>query len=412
MNPTAEKSDRNRLPLLALLGASTISEIGSTLTFIALPWFVLVTTGSAARTGLTGFSVAVPGFLVGIFGGTLVDRLGYRRSSVTADIVSGIGLGLVPTLYFTVGLPFPVLMALVFVGSMLAIPGITSRRSMLPELAELAGVRLERVNAGFESVQHLALLLGPPLAGILIVWLGATTVLWIDAASFALSALFVWTFVPAFKAQTESTERPSYFTQLAEGVRFLLRDTLLRDMAIVVAIFNGLGAPIFAVALPVFAKREFGSATALGLMASGFAVGALSGVTVYGAIGHRLSRRAVWYVAYLLMPGFYWVLAVHATLPALLVVLAIMGFATAPLNPLMVTIRHERIPIEMRGRVFSTYSAITQLVSPIGIVLGGFAIAAIGFHMTVLVLAITVQFAALALFFVPSLWHLDRPAEA
>ncbi len=201
-----------------------------------------------------------------------------------------------PTLYFTAGLPFGLLMALVFIGSMLAIPGITARRSMLPELAELAGIRLERVNAGFESLQHLALLLGPPLAGVLIAWLGATTVLWIDAATFAISAFVIWLFVPVFKAQSESIDRPGYVTQLAEGVRFLWRDALLRDMAITVGIFNGLGAPMLAVALPVFAKREFGSATALGLMASGFAVGALSGVSIYGAIGHRLSRRAVCYV--------------------------------------------------------------------------------------------------------------------
>jgi len=227
MNSAAEATRNNRLPLFALIGANTVSEIGSMLTLIALPWFVLQTTGSAARTGLTGFSVAIPGFFVGIFGGTVVDRLGYRRSSVVADVVSGIGLGLVPTLYYTVGLPFGVLMALVFVGSMLAIPGITARRSLLPELAEMAGTRLERVNAAFESIQNLALLLGPPLAGLLIAWQGATTVLWIDAATFVFSAVGVGTLVPVFRLTTESEpepeDRPRYRTQLTEGLRFLLR---------------------------------------------------------------------------------------------------------------------------------------------------------------------------------------------
>ncbi len=409
MGSTANTVRTGRVPLLVLLGANTVSEIGSMLTLIALPWFVLQTTGSAARTGLTGFSVAVPGFLVGIFGGTLVDRLGYRRSSVLADVVSGIGIGLVPTLYFTVGLPFGLLMALVFVGSMLAIPGITARRSMLPELATLAGTRLERVNSGFESIQNLALLLGPPLAGLLIAWRGATTVLWIDAGTFAFSAIVVGLLVPSFKAAPESdeVERPRYREQLSEGLRFLLHDSLLRDMAITLAVFNGLEAPIFAVAFPVFADRVFNSATALGLMASGFAVGALAGAAVYGAFGHRIPRRAIWFVGYLLSPGFYWVLVAAPPLPLVIAVLAVMGFVTGPINPLMVTIRHERIPPPMRGRVFSTYSAIAQLISPIGIVLGGFAIAGLGFNPTMIVLAVAVQLASFGMFFVPSLRRMD-----
>ncbi len=405
-----QSTTRQFTPLLVLLCANTVSEIGSTLTLIALPWFVLQTTGSAARTGLTGFSVAVPGFLVGIFGGTLVDRLGYRRSSVVADVVSAIGIGLVPTLYFTVGLPFVAMMALVFVGSMLAIPGTTARRSMLPELAQLAGTRLERVNAAFESIQHLGLLLGPPAAGLLIAWKGATTALWVDAASFLFSALVVGLLVPVLIVESESqrASRPRYRDQLREGLRFLARDSLLRDMAIVVSIFNGLGAPLLAVALPVLAKREYGSATALGLMVTGFAVGALTGVSIYGAVGHRLPRRFTWNLGYLLMPIMYWILVVNPTLPELLVALAIMGFVTAPLNPLMVTIRHEHIPAGMRGRVFATFSAISQLVTPLGIVVGGFAIAGLGFRPTIIALAIVMQLAAFVVPFVPSLRRIDE----
>lgn len=411
MDSTADVSERNNLPVLALLSANTVSQIGSALTLIALPWFVLQTTGSAAQTGLAGFSVAVPGFLVGIFGGTLVDRLGYRRSSVVADVVSGIGLGLVPTLYYTIGLPFPVLMVLVFAGSMLAIPGLTARRSMLPELAGLAGQRLERVNSAFESIQHIAMLLGPPIAGILIAAFGASTALWVDAATFAFSAVAVWVFVPLFSTHSLSLEQSSYRQQLVEGLRFLVRDSLLRDMAITLGIENGLQAPLFAVILPVFAVRSLGSATALGLIVSAFAIGALVGATIYGTIGHRIPRRAFWFVAYLVSPAMYLVLAANPALPVLLLTFVLMGVVFGPINPLMVTIRHERIPTEMRGRVFSSYSAVAQLVAPLGIVLGGFAIAAAGFRPTVIALAIVVEVVAIAMFFVPSLRQMDDLAE-
>jgi len=67
-------------------------------------------------------------------------------------------------------------------------------------------------------------------------------------------------------------------------------------MAITLAISNGIEAPFFAVMMPVFAKQEYGSATILGLMASAFALGALVGALVYGAVGHRISRRAIWFL--------------------------------------------------------------------------------------------------------------------
>ncbi len=72
---TTTKIATNRTPITAPLIANTTSLLGSMLTLIALPWFVLQTTGSAAKTGITGGFVALPAFIVGISGGTLVDRL-------------------------------------------------------------------------------------------------------------------------------------------------------------------------------------------------------------------------------------------------------------------------------------------------------------------------------------------------
>ncbi len=69
------RTSSNRTPITALLIANAISLIGSMLTLIALPWFVLQTMGSAAKTGITGGFVALPAIIVGISGGTLVDRL-------------------------------------------------------------------------------------------------------------------------------------------------------------------------------------------------------------------------------------------------------------------------------------------------------------------------------------------------
>jgi hypothetical protein len=69
-DPATPPADRR--PVYALLTAEGISQVGNTMTVIAGPWFVLQTTGSAAKTGLVGAALAL-GLLVPILGGPLVD---------------------------------------------------------------------------------------------------------------------------------------------------------------------------------------------------------------------------------------------------------------------------------------------------------------------------------------------------
>ncbi len=398
----------NRLPLAALLVANAVSQIGNMLTIIALPWFVLQTTGSAAQTGLTGFFVILPSFVAGIFGGTLVDRFGFKRVSVVADLVSGAGIAAIPLLYLTVGLPFWGLLALVFIGALLAIPGLTARRSLLPDLARLGGVGLERTNAAFEGVQSVAWLLGPPLAGILIAWLGTSNVLWLDAGSFVVSAALVAVAVPTVARDTVATVHERYRDALVAGLRFLRGDRVLMALAVSLMLTNFYGNPLFAVVLPVYARDAFGSATDLGLMATALGAGELIGAVLFGAIGHRLPRRATWIVAFAVSgPLWYWALSFEPSLPVMIGALAFGGLLGGPLNPLLVTVRHERIPAALRGRVFSTFSAISMVASPLGILSAGALIEAVGFRPTVLAFAIGAQIIGLGMLFVPAFRDMD-----
>jgi MFS family permease len=399
----------HRAPVFALLGAGTISLIGNTLSLIALPWFVLQTTGSPAKAGMVGFAVFLPAFAAGIFGGTLVDRLGFKRVSVLADAISGVGVAMIPLLYHTVGLAFWQLLLLVFIGALLDVPGLTARRSMLPELSALAGFRLERVNAAFESINNLAFLVGPPLAGLLIAWLGASNVLWLDAASFVASAMLIATLVPRPPTLATPPVHGRYFEELMAGLRFIRRERLLFPMAIVLALSNGLSGSFFAVVLPVYAEDVFGKATDLGLMVAASGAGALVGATLYGSFGHRVPRTVIWLGAFMLMPGEYWALSLSPSLPVLMVVLAIAGVVMGPINPLMVTIRHERSPAHMRGRVFSTYSAIAMAVQPMGILAAGYLIEGLGFRPTVLLIALGLQALAIVMIFVPAFRAMKRP---
>jgi MFS family permease len=398
----------NRTPVFALLIGNTISLVGNSLTAIALPWFALETTGSAAKTGLVASFVALPAILAGVFGGTLVDRVGFKRTSVISDIVSGLGVALIPLLYSTVGLPFWQLLALVFLGALLDIPGMTARRSLLPELADLGRIKLERVNAAFESITNLSLLLGPPIAGILIGFVGASQVLWIDTATFVVSATLVAVAIPSSIVAGRGAATGRYVSEMLAGFRFLRRDSVLLALAVSLGLTNMLGAPFYSVMLPVFAERTYGDATYLGVLVGASGAGAFLGATVYGWFGHRFPRRTVWLTAFLLSPVEFWIVAIHPPLAVILAVFVFAGIWIGGVNPLLVTVRHERIPPALRGRIFSTFSAIATIATPIGTFIGGNLIAGIGLTPAIIAFAVLSQLAGIIMFFVPAFYHLEE----
>lgn len=116
--PTAQSASASpqRLPVVGLLTAQAISDIGNRITALAIPWFVFVTTGSAVKTGVIAFAGLVPVIISAILGGALVDRVGNKRMSVIADVMSGITVAVVPLLYLTIGLEFWELFVLAFLG--------------------------------------------------------------------------------------------------------------------------------------------------------------------------------------------------------------------------------------------------------------------------------------------------------
>src|SRR5919106_4964319 len=126
-----------RAPLYALFGADAISLTGNSVAQLAFPWFVLITTGSPALTGLAVFFNFLPVVLAGFFGGVIVDRLGFRTTSVIADLGSAAAVAAIPLLHSTAGIELWQLLALVFLGALLDAPGTTARQALFPDLVQL-----------------------------------------------------------------------------------------------------------------------------------------------------------------------------------------------------------------------------------------------------------------------------------
>ena len=119
---------------LALLAAELVSTTGIQMTFVALPWFVLVTTGSVARMSYVLAAEIAPMALFGIPSGTLVSRLGGRRTMLVSDLLRTPLMVLIPVLHWSGGLSFPLLLGLVFVLGLFSAPYYAAQRVIIPEL--------------------------------------------------------------------------------------------------------------------------------------------------------------------------------------------------------------------------------------------------------------------------------------
>src|SRR5690242_3812722 len=104
------------------------------MTTVALPWFVLATTGSTTKMGLVLACQTLPAFALGIPSGSVVAALGARRSLVLGDAVRAPLLAAVPLLHAAHALSFPTLLALVTVIGVFSVPYAAAASSLLPEL--------------------------------------------------------------------------------------------------------------------------------------------------------------------------------------------------------------------------------------------------------------------------------------
>jgi MFS family permease len=384
---------RRRTPLFALLASHAISLTGNMMTIIALPLYVLAETGSPAATGLAGAFATAPIVLGGAFGGVIVDRIGYRRSSILADLVSCVTIAAVPLIDATSGLPFWGLLALVFASGLLDSPGQTARHALLPEAAVAAGMPMSRAVGLFEATERGARLIGAPVAGLLVTAVGALWVLAFDAVTFAVSAAIVLALVPRSLRATHDAHdatgevKTGYWREFAAGIRFLAREPLLRAMVLLVLVTNFFDATKTNVLLPVVATRELGGAAAFGLLVGAMGGGALLGSLAFSAIGHRLPRRATFVTAFAVAGGPpFFSLAAGLPLSTLVAVFAVSGFAAGAINPLIGSIELERVPPDMRARVYGVIGAGSWAAIPLGAVSAGFASTHFGTTPTLIVI--------------------------
>jgi len=271
-------------------------------------------------------------------------------------------------------------------------------------------VPIERATSATQAIQRGSRFLGAPLAGVLIAALGPTIPLWFDAATFLISAALVSLLVPFARRATSTASATAvrgghrYLTELREGLAFIRDDRLIRSIVLTIMVTNLIESVAW-VGAPVYAERLYGSAVALGLMTAATGGGAMVSAILYGAFGHRLPRRPTFLGSFLL-------LALLPPLPMTVASLALLGFFAGPINPLLGAVQYERIPAALRGRVIGAISVGANCAMPLGVLLGGVLLDALGLRPVYTLVASLFLVCTLAMFLNPAFRALDAPAPA
>jgi MFS family permease len=401
----------SRGALWGWLSALVSSYLGSRLSMIALPWFVLSTTGSATMTGLVAAAELAPYVLAKVLAGPIIDRVGPRRVAVPADLLAAVPVAAVPALAALGMLTTPVLLGLVAMIGLLRGPADVAKVVMAPSVATAAAAPLERVTGLAGVVERLATTIGGAAAALLIGLLGAPQTLLATGALFVVSALVVMALPAAAVGNVGPSEQGggSYLRELSEGWRFLRAEPVLMTIVVVVGLMNFLDQAAIVVLIPVWSQDGGHGAQAVGLVLAAVSAGAVAGSAMAAAIGHRIPRLPVLATALVIggAPRF-WVLASTDSVAMVCAVMVLSGFAGGFLNPLIGALKFERTPRSLIGRVPSLMTASAWALMPLGAAVGGLAVSAAGVTITLaaagaLYLAIT-----LAPLAVPAFRALDR----
>ncbi|HSF70211.1 MAG TPA: MFS transporter [Nitrospira sp.] len=358
------------------------SQIGEGLNKVALLWFVYELTGSAMMIATVGLIQTVPPLLFGPLIGVYLDRLRKKPVMIGVDLIRTGLTFLIPALYGLGYLSMEGLFVLIFLQSMVSTvfgPALVSAVPLLVRRNELVSA-----NALIQGTNNIGSLLGPAVSGVLIAIIGAQHVLYVNAATFFISALCLMP-IRSDEATAEqegaAAQRGSLLNDLSIGFRFVFgnRSTVFL-LVVITALFN-LGASAFVFVLPVYAKEllqvgpvQLGwlwSALGAGMLAASSWLAfrqkndvrsrmqiLVSGTTVGGLATCTLAVLE----SPLLATGF----------------VILVGAGAAVLNPVVWALLQEVTPSHLMGRVLTTFSTGSMAAAMVGMSGFGWIADAIG----------------------------------
>ena len=163
------------------------SQIGEGLNKVALLWFVYTLTGSALKMTIVGLLQTIPPLLFGPMIGVYLDRLPKKTVMIWVDLIRTVMTFLIPALFALDLLSLEGLYVLIFLTSIVSTIFGPALVSAVPRMVRPS--ELVTANALIQGTNNIGLLLGPAISGVLIAIMGAENVLYVNSATFLISAL-------------------------------------------------------------------------------------------------------------------------------------------------------------------------------------------------------------------------------
>jgi MFS family permease len=328
-------------------------------------------TGSALALGATLALNTAPQLLFGLAIGAWTDRTDRKRLMIVVDLLSAVAIASVPLAALAGLLSLWWIFAVAFISSTLSIFFAAAEFGAIPSLVdstELVGAN-GRIQASFAA----ASVLGPLVAGALLVFVPVETILVLDAASFLVSAATLSVVARPFNAPI-SKRATSIRDDIVEGLRYVLAHPVLRNISLMMAMINVVGATVVA-QLVLFAKQALHAEDSeVGIL---FAAGGAGVVVLSLAAGPLRKRWSFGNVALgaLMLSGLLTVGLAYTT--SLWVAVLLWGLSSGLgilFNINTGSLRQAIVPNHMLGRVISIAMVLAWSANPIGALAGGLLI--------------------------------------
>ncbi len=351
----------------------SISNLGSSFTTFALPLVVYKLTGSALNLGVTTAATFLPYLLFGLVIGAWADRLDRKRLMIVSDVLRALAVAAIPALAAFNQLTVPWIYGLAFLSSTLTIFFTSAEFAAIPSLVNPDD--LVTANGRLQASFTGASVAGPLLAGLLLSVVPLSAVFLIDAASFLISVLSLWLIRGGFnQADTASTKTPrNIWRDVVEGLRYVLRHPVLRNISLMMALYNLVNNAAFA-QLVLFAKQRLAATDAQ--VAFLYAAGSV-GVVVFSLLAGPLRRRfsfGVVALGALMVSGLTLLAFSFQRMFWIAALLWAFGGVGGMLDVNTASLRQAIVPNELLGRVISIAGVLAWSAIPLGALVGGVAV--------------------------------------
>lgn len=358
----------------------TISSFGSSVTMFALPLLAFNLTGSALSLGVTSAMFGLPHLFFGLFIGAWVDRVDRKRLMIIVDLLSAAVVAALPLAAAVGALSIWWIYTTAFVLATLGIAFQAAQFAAIPSL--VSRDQLVTANGRIQASFSAATVVGPLAAGALLAFIPIDGLLYIDAATFVISALALSLIARPFNV-AGGRARATLREDVMEGLRYVLRHPVLRNISVMMALINFVGVTVFA-QLVLFAKQRFGvSDNELGLLFAANGAGVALMSLAAGPLRSRWSFGNVALGALMLNGVLTVALAFAPSYPLAVALSALASGLGILFNINTGSLRQAIVPNHLLGRIITIAMVLAWSASPLGATLGGLVVDRLGDVQTV-----------------------------